>query len=159
MMTRRSIALAVFLVAIACRPVVAQTDAGLVFRPFVMASQQRFTAQDTFDAAFGRTSQTFFGGGVSVTHDDQWYLDLTASRFKKTGQQAFFYNGTSYPLGIDMTATITPFEVTAGYRFHPTSHKPPPLNRRPVEPSPFIPYVGGGIGTYQIPTDVCLCDG
>jgi hypothetical protein len=148
-MTGRSVVAGILLVFAVSRPAAAQNHEGLVFRPFVMASQQWFSAQDTFDAVFGSSSQTFFGGGVSITQNDQWYVDLAASRFKKTGQQAFFSNGVSYPLGIAMTSTITPFEVTAGYRFHHTSHKLPPLNRAPVGPSPFVPYLGAGIGSYR----------
>jgi opacity protein-like surface antigen len=43
-------------------------------------------------------------------------------------------NGQVFPLGIPLKATITPFEVTAGYRF-------------PVTPK-IVPYAGAGVGRY-----------
>ena len=148
-MILRRTAIAVAMVAAVCHPASAQTTEGLLFRPFFVASAQQFTAHETFDAAFGETVQTLWGGGLSITYDDVWYVDLTASRFQKTGQQAFFNAGTAYQLGIPMSVTMTPFEVTVGHRFHLVSKKLPPLNRRPIEPSPFIPYIGGGVGVYR----------
>jgi opacity protein-like surface antigen len=127
----------------------AQPVEGLAFRPFVMASFQRFAAQDTFDAAFGETREPFFGGGLNITQDDTAYLELTASRFKKTGELAFYNNGDVFRLGIPMTATITPFELTAGYRFHQRHRRLPSSTQRAVVPSRFIPYVGGGLGLYR----------
>lgn len=119
----------------------------LSFRPFVMATEQQFAALTTFEAAFGSRSQPFFGGGLNITHKDRVYVELAASRFKKTGEQAFYDSGRTYRLGIPLTATITPFELTAGYRFH---QKPRPRpNRRPAGPSRLIPYVGGGVGLYR----------
>jgi opacity protein-like surface antigen len=131
------------------RSAVAQPVQGLSIRPFFVASIQQFTAQDTFEAAFGRTSEAFFGGGLNITQDDSAYLELTASRFKKTGEQAFYNNGEAFRLGIPMTATITPFELTAGYRFHRRQRRLPSSNRPAVVPSRFIPYVGGGFGLYR----------
>lgn len=134
---------------LAASAVSAQTVEGLSFRPFVMASEQQFEAQTTFEAAFGRRTDLFFGGGLNITQDDTTYLELTASQFKKTGQQAFLSDGQIFRLGIPMTATITPFEATAGYRFHRSRRTTPPLNRRPVGAPRFIPYVGGGVGLYR----------
>lgn len=129
-------------------PAAAQPTDGLSFRPFALVSVQRFTAQDTFKAIFGESTQVFWGGGLNITQGDQFYLELTASRFEKTGQRAFFNNGQSFGLGIPLEATITPFEVTAGYRFH----RAPPRARTAVRsrgPARFIPYLGGGAGLYQ----------
>jgi len=114
-----------------------------------MASFQQFSAQDTFDAAFGGTTESFFGGGLNITQDDTVYLELTASRFKKTGELAFYNNGDVFRLGIPMTVTITPFELTAGYRFHRRQRRLPSSNTRATVPSRFIPYVGGGFGLYR----------
>src|SRR5262245_12432122 len=99
-------------------PAVAQTEQGMSLRPFVMVSEQWMTAEQTFKAIFGESNQLFWGGGLNITQDDQFYLELTAARFKKTGQRAFLNNGQVFGLGIPLTATITPFEITAGYRFH-----------------------------------------
>jgi opacity protein-like surface antigen len=149
-MKRAAVAwLSVVLCLIGSRSAAAQPAQGLSFRPFFVASIQQFTAQDTFDAAFGQTTEPFFGGGLNITQDDSAYLELTASRFKKTGEQAFYNNGQVFRLGIPMTATITPLEITAGYRFHRRQRRLPSSDRRAAVPSRFIPYVGGGFGWYR----------
>jgi opacity protein-like surface antigen len=108
----------------------------VVFRPFFVVSAERFTAQETFKAAFGGTIEPMFGGGLEVVLRNGIYMDATVSRFKKTGQRAFFANGQTFPLGIPLTATIIPIEVTGGYRFKLSSW--PRL----------VPYAGAGIGSY-----------
>jgi hypothetical protein len=111
----------------------AQTE-GLSFRPFVMGVEQQFAASQTFDAVFGQRNQTLVGGGLNITQET-FYLELSASQFKKTGQRAFLNAGQAFRLGIPLRATITPFEMTGGYRF---------LQWRRV-----IPYAGGGVGLYK----------
>jgi hypothetical protein len=113
----------------------AQDDPAISIRPFVFGSVQSFTAVDSFNAVFGRSYDPFFGGGVQVLFHGQYFVELTASRFKQSGQRAFFNNGQSFGLGIPLTATITPFEITGGYRFNL---------------SPQVrPYVALGVGTYR----------
>jgi opacity protein-like surface antigen len=114
-------------------PVAAQTPA-VSIRPFVMAAEQSFTAIDTFAAVFGRSYGPFFGGGADVTLGDHYYVELAASRFRQTGQRAFRNAGQVFHLGIPLTATVTPLEVTGGYRFHLSSR--------------IVPYVGAGFGSY-----------
>jgi opacity protein-like surface antigen len=112
----------------------AQTS-GLSFRPLLMFSEQQFAATETFDAIFGRAHDSFWGGGLNVTQDGRYYFEVTASRFEQTGQRAFVDNGQAYPLNIPLTASITPIEFSAGYRFQSSKS--------------IIPYVGGGIGAYH----------
>ena len=116
-------------------PAAAQ-DPPLSIRPFVMATDQSFTAVDTFDAAFGRTSFPFFGGGVQVILKDRFFAELGASRFRQNGERAYRSGGRGFKLGIPLTATITPFEITGGYRFR--------LRRLPR----VRPYVAVGVGSY-----------
>src|SRR3954452_9315642 len=94
----------------------AQDEPDLAIRPFVLGTIQGFSAVDSFDAVFGRSYEPFFGGGVQVVVHEQFLVELTASRFKATGQRAIISNGQSFLLGIPLPATLTPFEVTAGYR-------------------------------------------
>ena len=112
----------------------AQTE-GLSFRPFVMGVEQQFAASQTFGAVFGQRNQTLVGGGLNITQDNTFYLELSASRFKKTGQRAFLNAGQAFRLGIPLRATITPFEMTGGYRFRQWPR--------------VIPYAGGGVGLYK----------
>jgi outer membrane protein with beta-barrel domain len=106
------------------------------FRGFFVFSQQRFAASTTFDATFGQSSQPFFGGGFQVTTPSGVFVDFGITRFSKTGQRAFVSNGQTFPLGIPLTATLTPIEFSVGYRFGATRWR-------------VIPYAAGGIGRYN----------
>ena len=111
------------------------TPPAIAFRPFVLATFQHFTAHDTFQAVFGRASQPFFGGGLDIALRNGIFVDLTASRFSRNGQRAFVFNGQTYRLGIPLTATEIPVEVSGGYRF---------AGWRRIRP-----YAGGGFGAYS----------
>jgi hypothetical protein len=104
-------------------------------RPFFLATEQRFSARKTFETIFGKSAQPFWGGGLSVAFRNGFYVDVTASRFKKTGQRAFFFEGQGYGLGIPLTVTVTPLEVTAGQRSR-------------ITPRMFL-YTGFGVGSYR----------
>jgi hypothetical protein len=98
-------------------PAAAQDAPALSIRPFFLAAEQSFAATQTFDAAFGQHTGPFFGGGAQVVIGDRLVVEVGASRFKKDGQRAFLSGGTAYRLGIPLTATVTPLEITGGYRF------------------------------------------
>ena len=132
----KTLTAALLMVLALASPSAAQDAPYISVRPFLMISEQEFRAVTTFEAIYGQASQTFWGGGVSLTQEDRFYLDLAASQFNKTGQRAFrTVGGQVFRLGIADTVTITPLELTAGYRFHHWSR--------------VIPYVGGGIGLYR----------
>jgi outer membrane protein W len=123
--------------ALACAaPATAQDPPAVSIRPFVMATEQSFTAVDTFDAIFGKTFAPFVGGGVQVVVHDGVFVELTASRFRQTGQRAYLSGGRAFGLNIPLTATITPLEVSAGYRF--TLRALPRVR----------PYAAAGVGSY-----------
>ncbi len=112
------------------------TDApALSLRPFFVYAGEQFTAHETFDTVFGEPFQSLYGGGLQLAFASGFYVDVTASRFKKTGQRAFFFEGQGFPLGIPLTATLTPFEVSAGARLRASAR--------------FFPFVGAGVGTYR----------
>ena len=116
----------------------AQTTAGndapvVSVRGFVDAGYEWFAAKQSFTAVFGQSTGSLLGGGAQVVFRDGLYLEVGASRFQKTGQRVFVFNGKSYGLGIPLTARLIPIEFTAGYRYH-------------LAPS-LIVYGGGGIGT------------
>jgi hypothetical protein len=115
-------------------PVKLDDTPAISLRPFFVFAEERFSAQQTFDAVFGGSSQPLWGGGLSVAFRKGFYVDVTASRFKKTGQRAFFSGGQAFGLGIPLTATLTPIELTAGGRFRLTPR--------------LFPYVGAGVGSY-----------
>ena len=102
-----------FLIALATAiPAAAQTDR-FTLRPYGMLTGQAFSAQTTFKAIFGQAAEPFWGAGAQLILRRNIYIDVSASRFKKTGQRAFINNGQTFPLGIPLTATLTPFEGAA----------------------------------------------
>jgi hypothetical protein len=118
------------------RPPVRRNDPpSISLRPFFLVAGQSFSARKTFETVFGKSVQPFWGGGLNVAFRNGLYVDVTASRFKKTGQRAFFFEGQSYGLGIPLTVTITPLEVTAGQRVQ-------------ITPRVFL-YTGFGVGSYR----------
>src|SRR5205085_4424298 len=111
-----------FLIALATAiPAAAQTDR-FTLRPYGMITEQAFSAQTTFKAIFGQSAEPLWGAGAQLILRKNIYIDVSASRFKKTGQRAFINNGQTFRLGIPLTATLTPFEVTGGYRFRLRRH-------------------------------------
>lgn len=97
-----------------------------------------FSAADTFDAVLGSSTGVFFGGGIEVVLPPRVFFNVRVSRFQKSGERVFVLDDEVFPLGIDLNASITPVEVTAGYRFQPQGRT------RSV-----IPYIGGGIGWHR----------
>ncbi len=85
----------------------------------MFGEEEAFAAVETFKAVFGRSYEPFFGGGLQVVFHGRYYVEVNASRFKKTGQRVFRNNGQNFSLGIPLTATITPIEIVGGYRFKP----------------------------------------
>ena len=101
-----------------------------------MASGVQFAAKDSFEAVFGESVEPFLGGGLQFVDRNGFYIDVTASRFKKTGQRVFSSNGQTFGLGIPLTTTIIPIEVSGGYRIKLSGA------RR------LVPYFGAGVGWY-----------
>ena len=116
-------------------PAFAQDPPAVSLRPFFVATVERFSAKETFSAVFGGAVQPLYGGGLEVAFRNGLYFDVTASRFKKTGERAFFFNGDGFPLGIPLTVTMTPVEFTVGARSNPAPR--------------VFPYFGAGIGSYR----------
>jgi opacity protein-like surface antigen len=103
-------------------------------RGFVLFSQQKFAAEQTFEAVFDDSVQPFRGGGVDVVVYRNFFAELAFSRFKQTGERVFRAGGETFPVGIPLTATITPFEVSGGYRM--------------TQWRRVLPYAGAGLGSY-----------
>ena len=121
--------------------VTAGSTPAISLRPFFLVTGQQFAAKTTFEGVFGRSFEPYWGGGLQVALRNGIYVEASASRFKKTGQRAFLFNGQIFRLGGSpdnpqtLTATITPFEVTGGYRFRTSGR--------------VLPYAGAGIGRYS----------
>ena len=127
-------------------PATACAPPSISFRPFFQVSGEHFAAKETFDAVLAaQPLEPFWGGGVQVLWRSGLFVDVSASRFRKVGQRVFVSNGRAFPLGIPLTATITPFELMGGYRFHLTQRVARSTTR---VPSRVVPYVAGGFSRY-----------
>lgn len=97
-----------------------------------------FSAGDTFDAVLGSSIGAVFGGGAEVVLPQRLFVSGRISHFEKSGERVFVLDNEVFPLGIDTTVSITPIEVSAGYRFGARGR-----NRD------VIPYLGGGVGWHM----------
>ena len=113
-------------------PVWAQTQ----FRPFVLLDVEHFAASTTFEATVGSAVAPLWGAGVDVVVRRRFFVDVSISHLSRNGERVFVNNGEVFHLGIPLTVSSTPIEVTGGYRFH--------LRRSRV-----IPYAGVGVGSYS----------
>lgn len=116
-------------------PALAQTapSGSLSGRAFVHFEGQSMTAKDSFDAVAGTTTLMGFGGGLEL--DRIWknvFARISLSRMSQDGERVFVDSGVVFPLGLPVQLTLTPIEVSAGWRF------------RPVGSRGIVPYLGGG---------------
>lgn len=103
-----------------------------------------FRATQSFEAILGESSGPIFGGGARIGLP--WgglFVDVGAWRLHREGERAFVYNDEVYRLGIPVDVTVTPLEISGGWRVR--------LRRLPK----FIPYVAGGFTSmrYQETSD------
>lgn len=113
-------------------------------RPFVLVTAQRMAAAVSFDAVTGSAVQPFWGAGGDVVIAQRFYVDITISRFRSTGERAFRADNQTFQLGIPLTVTLTPIEIAAGIKFRPQSA--------------LSPYAGGGAGHYAYAEESPLAD-
>ncbi len=92
-------------------------DDGFMLRGFGDMGATTFTAEQSFTAILGSSTAAVFGGGVEVVLPQRIFVNVRASRFRQTGQRVFVSGGEQFDLGIPTTVTLTPLQVTAGYRF------------------------------------------
>jgi opacity protein-like surface antigen len=127
-------ALLVVLVMLVAAPVHAQ-DIGI--RAFADIGSRTFTATESFNAILGSDSGVVFGGGVEGTLPRGLFVNVRASRFRAEGERVFIVDDEQFDLGIPATITVSPLELTGGYRL--------PFWAR------IVPYAGLGVGwhTYR----------
>jgi hypothetical protein len=109
------------------------------FQGFAQGGYNRFTAEESFAAVFGRADGVFFGGGGEFRGRNGTFVQGAVQIFRRTGERAFVLDGTVLPTGIPETITIVPIEFTVGYRRFGRGGA--------------APYVGGGLGL-QLYTEV-----
>ncbi|MBI2829327.1 MAG: outer membrane beta-barrel protein [Acidobacteria bacterium] len=114
-------------------PAEAQTE--FMFRGFGDVGSTTFAAEKSFSAVLGSETGRVFGGGVEAVLPQRVFVNVRASRFREVGQRVFLFNGQQFNLGIPTTITVTPVELTGGYRFD--------FGRR------LVPYGGAGLGWHR----------
>ncbi len=120
-----------------------QAQDRISMRGFADAGLTVFTAAQSFKAILGSPAGAVFGGGVEVGLTRNLFVSVRASRFRQTGNRVFVFQNQVFTLNESDTITVTPLQLSAGYRF---------LGRRPARltrPPRFTPYAGGGVGWYR----------
>lgn len=113
-------------------------------RAFGDAGFERFTATRSFTAILGQDGGPVFGGGGEVVFG-AWFVRVSASRFSETGERAIRLDNQTFRLGIPLSVTIVPIEVSGGYRLRRWSR--------------IIPYAGGGASTHRYKETSAFAEG
>ena len=92
-----------------------------------------FNATQSFKAILGKSSGPVFGGGIEFG-ERQFFLSLGAQRFRREGHRVFVFENEVFPLNVKDTITVTPVDLTFGYRLRSRG---------------LVPYVGGGVSWYR----------
>jgi hypothetical protein len=110
-------------------------------RGFVHFGGITFAARETFDTIFGSPGGFVFGGGGQVLLPWGLYAEVGASRFSRSdGERVFVGPGDEvFRLGIPVEITMTPLEITGGWRYRPRQRVGPrrPAGR-PAQPRPTV---------------------
>ena len=104
-------------------------------RGFADVGSTTFTANESFEAILGKGGGMVFGGGGEIVLPQRIFVGVRASRFRETGERVFMFEDEVFRLGIPVTLTITPVELTGGYRFD--------FGQR------LVPFAGGGVGWHR----------
>ncbi len=126
---------ATLVVVVAVLAASAEAQTGFMLRGFGDVGSTTFAAEQSFRAVLGSETGRVFGGGVEAVLPQRMFVSLRASRFRDVGQRVFLFNGQQFDLGIPATITVTPLELTGGYRFD--------FGRR------VVPYGGAGLGWHR----------
>jgi hypothetical protein len=106
----------------------------LVIRGFGQAGGTLFTARDSFETLLGSALGAVYGAGGQVAFGNGLFAQVGVDRFRKTGSRVLVSGEQIFRLGIPHLITVTPVQVTVGYR--------DPRATRTVS------YFGGGIGSH-----------
>ena len=96
----------------------------------------RFTASDSFNAVTGSSWGLMWGGGAQMAFSNRLFFQGSYERYQSTGQRVFVFEDEIFDLGIENEVTVTPIQVTVGYR-QPTTDR-------------VVGYIGGGIGWHHL---------
>lgn len=119
------------------RPAPARRQADPIsVRGFATLGLITFTAQESFDAVLDAHAGGIFGGGGQVLLPRGIFVQVSASRFKQEGERVFVGPSQQvFDLGIPLHLTITPIELTGGWRYQGRGRR---------GPWRLVPYAGAG---------------
>jgi opacity protein-like surface antigen len=140
-MNRAALVGAVVFLFASAPPCEAQNRIGM--RGFADAGLTIFSATQSFKAILGTPAGAVFGGGVEVGLTRDVFVSLAASRFRRTGERVFVFQNQVFKLNVPDTITVTPLQLSAGYRFRTGR------SASVTAPARFTPYIGGGVGWYR----------
>lgn len=105
---------------------------------YVTFGRTSFTATESFDAILGSASGPVVGGGARIDlRMGGLFFDLGATHFHADGERVFVFGNELIPLGIPAEISVTPIEISFGWRFR--------ARRLPK----LVPYVAGGLASVR----------
>lgn len=113
-------------------PVTTRPRGRRMIRGFGQASGTLFTANDSFETILKTGSGRMIGGGGQVVFPSGAFVLGSVERFRKTGSRVLVSGTQLYTLQIPDVVTVTPIQLTAGYRGQKSG--------------PVVPYAGVGLG-------------
>ncbi len=121
----------------------ARRSSAIRARGFGLVGFQSFTAADSFSAVLDSSSGIIFGGGGGLLLGRNLFVDVSLSRFSADGSRVFVTDGGEIiDLGIPAEVTVSPIDVSIGWRFAGTP-RPGPTGKPGWRP---VPFAGGGFG-------------
>jgi hypothetical protein len=119
------------------QPPASAPSRGIEIGGYAMLGLINFTAADAFDVTVGSPLGSMFGGGVRAGLPiGGLFVNIGAWRYRGSGTRVFMFEGEEFSLGIPLTVTITPLEVSGGWQFR--------FRGAPQ----FRPYIAGGYTSY-----------
>ncbi len=109
---------------------------GILIRGFGHAGGTLFTARDSFEMILGDTFGTVYGAGGQIVFSNGVFAQVSVDRFRETGSRALVSGSQVLRLEIPDVVTVTPIQLTGGYR--------DPRSRA------VVPYLGAGVGWHLL---------
>jgi hypothetical protein len=114
-------------------------DGRLMIRGFGQAGGLMFSASDSFQTILGKSVSTVYGAGVQIVLPNGVFVQGGMDRMRATGTRALVSGEQIFTLPIPNRLTLTPMQVTAGYRS--------------VKSARLASYFGGGVGWHELQED------
>lgn len=115
----------------------ARTGRGrILIRAFGHAGGTLFTARDSFETILGGTFGTVYGAGGQIAFPKGVFAQVSLDRFRETGSRVLVSGSQVFRLQIPDTVTVTPIQLTVGYRDNGSRVA--------------VPYLGAGLGWHLL---------